>query len=112
MGLAAALAATGRTGEAFQEYQRIERHWSGFPWAYIRRGELLETSGQERAALREYRAAADLDHGDANTYFVLGFAFLRHEKQDEAIAQFQAGLALQPDQEGPRKALERLLQQQ
>jgi tetratricopeptide (TPR) repeat protein len=111
MGLAATLAATGRTGEALEEYQRIERQWSGFPWAYIRRGELLETSGQERAALREYRAAAKLDHGDANAYFVLGFAFLRYEKQDEAIAQFQAGLALDPDQEGPRKALERLLQQ-
>ena len=59
MGLAAAWR-QGQTDEALEEYKRIERAWSGFPGPIIRRGELLETLGQERAALREYRAAADL----------------------------------------------------
>ena len=111
MGLAAALAATSRTNEALDEYRRIEREWPGFPWSFIRRGELLETLGQERAALKEYRATTRTDHRDADAYFVLGFAFIRLDKQDEAIAQFQAGLALDPNREGPRKALEQLLQQ-
>ncbi len=111
MGLAAALAAVGQTNEALDEYERIERASPGFPWAFIRRGELLETLGQERAALREYRAATKSDHRDATAYFVLGYAFMRLEKPDEAIAQFQAGLALDPTREGPRKALEKLQQQ-
>ena len=65
---------------------------------------------RERDALNSYQTASALDHGDADAYFVLGFAYLRLGRDQDAISQLEAGLLLAPDREGPRSTLEKLLQ--
>lgn len=108
MGLAAALAAVGRVDEAVELFDQVSQQWPDFPWSYVRRGELLADEGRERAALKDFRAAAALEVEDPDLSFVLAFAFMELGENDEAIAQFERVLALDPGHEGVQAALDRL----
>ena len=108
MGLAQALGAVGRTAEAIALFDQISQQWPDFAWSYLRRGELLEAAGKERDALKDYRAAAGLAGEDADVSFVLGHAFMRLGENKEAVEQFQAVLAIDPNREGVKAALEKL----
>ncbi len=108
MGLAQALGAAGRTDEAVALFDQVSEQWPDFAWSYIRRGELLESAGKERDALKDYRAAVALAVEDADASFVLGHAFMRLGENKEAIEQFQAVLAIDPNREGVKAALEKL----
>ncbi|MCB0248720.1 MAG: glycosyltransferase family 39 protein [Anaerolineae bacterium] len=108
MGLAQALGAVGRTDDAVALFDQISQQWPDFAWSYVRQGELLETVGKERDALKDYRAAAALGQEDADLSFVLGFAFMRLDQRDEAIAQFEAVLSVDPNRAGVQAALDKL----
>lgn len=108
MGLAQALGAVGRTDDAVALFDQISQQWPDFAWSYVRRGELLESAGKERDALKDYNAAAALAQEDADIAFVLGFAFMRLNQRDEAIAQFEAVLAADPNRAGVQAALDKL----
>ena len=110
MGLARSLGAIGRSDEAITLFDQVSRQWPDYPWSYIRRAELLITLGRQDDALRDFRAAAMLNDNDADSHFVLGFAFLELGQEEEGIAELEAGLLLAPDREGPRNTLERLRQ--
>ena len=52
MGVAASLAALGQVNEALAEYEQIGVEWPGFPFASVRRGELLEAQDDLKARSR------------------------------------------------------------
>lgn len=108
MGLAAALAALDRVDEALAEYEQISADWPDFPFAQVRRGELLEKRGDQPAALAAYQAAVKAAPGNADAHFSLAFAYRRAGQVDEAIAELEAGLALDPGRETARQALDEL----
>lgn len=111
MALARGLAADGQTEAALDEFERISRQWPDYPWALVRRGELQEQTGDRRAAIRDFRAAVDIDPDDADVRFALAYALARDGQRSAAIKEFEAGLELDPDRDGARAALERLRQQ-
>ena len=108
MGLAQALGAAGRTDDAVALFDQVSQQWPDFAWSYVRRGELLESAGKERDALKDFRAAAALAQEDTDVAFVLGFAFMRLNQHDEAISQFEAVLAADPNRAGVQAALDKL----
>ncbi len=78
----------------------------------MRRAELLEQTGDRRAAIRDFRAAARIAPDDADVRFALAYALARDGQRNAAIEEFEAGLKLDPSRDGARAALERLQQEQ
>lgn len=109
MGVGAALTALGRVDEALAVYQQINQDLPDFPFAHVRRGELLEQRQEMAAALDAFRAAAAAAPQNADVQFTLASALRRAGLTEEAIAAFEAGLALDPDRSEARQALEELL---
>ena len=108
MGVAAALVALNRIDEAMDEYAQISVIWPEFPFAHVRRGELLEQKGDLKAALPAYEAAVLAAPDNANLHFTLAFAYRRADMKDKAIAEFEAGLKLDPNRQAAQEALQEL----
>jgi tetratricopeptide (TPR) repeat protein len=109
MGAAEALAALGHGDEALSEFGAISVDWPDFPTSYIRQGALLEAQGYVEPALAAYRAAVDAAPGNADAHFALAYALRRAGLAAEAISAFEAGLAIEPDRESARQALDALI---
>ncbi|MEZ4771390.1 MAG: tetratricopeptide repeat protein [Caldilineales bacterium] len=107
MGVAAALAALQRDDEALAEFRQISADWPDFPFARIREGMLLEEVGDLAGALDAYRLAVAIAPDNADAHFTLAYAYRRDGQLDQAIAEFEAGLALDPARTA-RQALEEL----
>ena len=75
---------------------------------YIKQGEILDELGQADQALVAYQAAVTAAPDSADALFTLGSAYRRRDRTQEAIDAFQAGLAIDPNREGPRRALTEL----
>ncbi len=108
MGVAAALAALQRSDEALAEYQQISVDWPDFPFALIRQGMLLEEQGELAYAIEAYQSAVRIAPESADAHFTLAYAYRRAEQRDLAIAEFEAGLQLDPSRDSAREALEAL----
>ncbi len=108
MGVANALAALGRVDEALAELSAIGEEWPEFPFAAIRRGALLEEQGDQAGALAAYRESVRIAPDNADTHFTLAYALRRAGLAAEAISAFEAGLAIEPDRESARQALDAL----
>lgn len=108
MGVAAALAALDRIDEALAEYQQISADWPDFPFGQLRRGALLEQRGDQAAALAAYQAATKAAPANADAHFALAYAYRRAGQVAAAIAEFEAGLTLDPGRQAARQALESL----
>ena len=108
MGAAEALAALGRVDEALAAYQQISADFPDFPFAHVKRGELLEQQQDVAAALDAFRAAVEVAPANADVQFTLAFALRRAGLVDEAITAFEAGLALDPNRQTALEALDAL----
>jgi|GEM_PF-2656071 len=109
MGVADALAALGRVDQALAELGAISLDWPDFPFVYIRQGALLEEQGAMEGALAAYREAVRIAPDNPDTHFTLGYALRRAGQRGEAIAAFEAGLALDPGRSAARQALEEII---
>ena len=89
-------------------YEQISADQPDYPFAYVRRGELLEQRGEIDAALDALRAAAAVAPENADVQFTLAYALQRAGLTDEAIAAFEAGLALDPNRQAAQEALDAL----
>lgn len=108
MTLAAALVTAGRDADASAEYTAISLRWPDFPWAHTRRGEILERTGDLPGAIQAFETAAQLAPNDPNTHLVLAYAYRHAGLREEAIASFEAALALDPERPAARRVLEEL----
>ena len=108
MGVAAALAALQRSDESLMEYEQISADWPDFPFAYIRQGMLLEERGDLANAITAYQSAVRIAPDNADAHFTLAYAYHRTGQRDQAIAEFEAGLQLDPARDGARQTLESL----
>ena len=108
MALAAALAKAGLDVEAVLEYQAISAQWPDFPWAYTRRGEILERQGDLPGAILAFEEAVRLAPDDPNPRFILAYAYRHAGMADEAIATFEAALSMDPNRSAARKVLDEL----
>lgn len=108
MTLAAALVQAGRDADALAEYAAISQRWPDFPWAYTRRGEILERTGDLPGAILAFETAVQLAPNDPNTHVVLAYAYRHAGLRDQAIASFEAALALDPERPAARRVLEEL----
>ncbi|HLY08697.1 MAG TPA: tetratricopeptide repeat protein [Planctomycetota bacterium] len=72
---------------------------------YIAVGDVLWDAGREREALVAYSSIVDLHPADVTSRMRLGELYLRRERPDEALAQFEAGLKLQPENQDLRGRL-------
>ena len=108
MGVAASLAALNRVDEALAAYEQISADQPDFPFAHIKRGELLEQQQDMDAALDAFRTAAEIAPENADVQFTLAYALRRAGLTDEAIAAFEAGLALDPGRQAAQDALDAL----
>lgn len=111
MALGVALTKMGMDKQAIDRYSSVIRRWPEFPWAYMRRAELLEKTGQTPAAVKDYRTATELAPDNADIRFAVAHAFVRAGAIEQAIAEFEVGLALDPARDAARATLERLRQQ-
>jgi tetratricopeptide (TPR) repeat protein/uncharacterized membrane protein len=112
LGLADALAALERIDEALAELAAINAQWPDFPFSRTRQGALLEDMGDMTAALAAYREAVQVAPDDSDTHFTLAYALRRAGLREEAIAAFEAGLALEPTRESAAAALDALKREQ
>ncbi len=108
MGVANALAALGRSDEALAEFEAINAQWPDFPFSRIRQGTLLEEQGDQAGALAAFGEAVNVAPDNANTHFTLAYALRRAGRIQEAIAAFEAGLALDPNRSAAQQALDDL----
>jgi tetratricopeptide (TPR) repeat protein len=108
MGVAAALKALGRVDEAIAAYEQISSEWPDFPFANVRRGELLERRDNLAGAIDAYRAAVQAAPDNADLRFTLAFALRRAGQRDDAMAELQAGLKLDPARQAAQEALQEL----
>jgi tetratricopeptide (TPR) repeat protein len=68
--------------------------------AYEQMGDLLWDAGREREAMIAYSSIVEVRPGDAGAHRKLGEIYLRRNRPDDAIAQFERGLKAAPqDQE-------------
>jgi len=109
MGVANALAALGRIDQALAELGAINLDWPDFPFSVIRQGALLEEQGHVEGALAAYREAMRIAPDNPDTHFTLAYALHRAGRRAEAIAAFEAGLALDPGRSAARQALEEIM---
>jgi tetratricopeptide (TPR) repeat protein len=109
MGAAEALAALGRSDEALAEFGAVSVDWPDFAAPYIRQGAILEEQAAGAAALAAYRTAVGVAPDSADARFTLAYALARAGQRGEALAAFEAGLALDPSRSGERQALEAIL---
>ncbi len=109
MGVAEALAALGRSDEALAEFGAVSVDWPDFAAPYIRQGALLEEQAAGAAALAAYRTAVGVAPDSADARFTLAYALARAGQRAEAMAAFEAGLALDPSRSAERQALEAIL---
>ncbi|RPH47953.1 MAG: tetratricopeptide repeat protein, partial [Planctomycetota bacterium] len=63
---------------------------------YEQMGDLLWDAGREREALIAYSSIVEVHPGDANAHRRLGEIYLRRNRPDEAVAQFERGLKASP----------------
>ncbi|MCB0248719.1 MAG: tetratricopeptide repeat protein, partial [Anaerolineae bacterium] len=89
-------------------YEQISADQPDFPFAHIKRGELLEQQQDMDAALDAFRTAAEIAPENADVQFTLAYALRRAGLTDEAIAAFEAGLALDPGRQAAQDALDAL----
>ena len=108
MGVAAALAASGRVDEALAAYDQISAEQPDFPFAHVKRGELLEQQDDVDGALAAFRTAVEVAPENADVKFTLAYALRRAGLNEEAIAAFEAGLALDPNRQAAQEALDAL----
>jgi tetratricopeptide (TPR) repeat protein len=109
MGVANALAALGRVDQALAELGAISLDWPDFPFSLIRQGALLEEQGHVEGALAAYREAVRIAPDNPDTHFTLAYALQRAGQRAEAVAAFQAGLALDPGRSAARQTLEEIM---
>ena len=76
--------------------------------AYDSLGDVALRQGQRDAADRDFRQAIALDNFDAHGHFGLGAVFEAEGRAAEALAQFRAGLAVEPRNPEALAALQRL----
>lgn len=73
--------------------------------AHRRLGHAYAFVGDEERALLHYRAAIDLQPGDAVLHEQLGWALFRLGRTDQAIGAYQRAIALAPNEPSPRQLL-------
>ena len=107
MGVAAALAALQRNEKALTEYEQISADWPDFPFAYIRQGFCLRSGATwptpSRPTSRPSRFARQ-----RRRPLHAGLCLPRTGQLEQAVADFEAGLALDPSRESARQALDEL----
>lgn len=108
MGVGNAFAALQRKDEALAEFRAISADWPDFPFARVRQGALLEDMGDVEGALAAYREAVRVAPDNADLHFTLAYALRRAGQRDQAIAAFEAGLALEPGRSAAQQALDEL----
>jgi tetratricopeptide (TPR) repeat protein len=95
----------GRSQQALLQYQAISRLAPEYPFAYIKQGEILDELGEQDQALNAYLAAVQAAPGSADAWFTLASVYRKRDLTQEAIEALQAGLAIDPNRDGPRRAL-------
>ena len=60
-------------------------------------GQAYEDLGQEDAAERRYKRGIEVDPQSATSYFYLAELYRKQDKLDDAIANFQKALELDPE---------------
>jgi len=78
---------------------------SRIPFVYLELSKVLWKTGEKEAALREARAAIDLDRSFAPSHYQLGVLLWQRSEFDEAIQCQHTALALDKDSPTPRLAL-------
>jgi tetratricopeptide (TPR) repeat protein len=73
--------------------------------AHRRLGHAYAFVGDEERALLHYRAAIDLQPGDAVLHEQLGWALFRLGRTDQAVGAYQRAIALAPNDPSPRQLL-------
>jgi tetratricopeptide (TPR) repeat protein len=68
-------------------------------------GDLLWESGREREALVAYSSIVEIKPGEAASHEQLGLIYMRRNRPEEALAQFERGLKLAPKNESLKARL-------
>ena len=105
MALGNAYRQAARPQQALAQYQMINRLAPSYPFAYVKQGEILDELGQADQALAAYQAAVQAAPDSADAWFTLASVYRRRDRTQEAIEALQTGLAIDPNREGPRRAL-------
>ena len=95
--LAAALAAAGRTQEAFSHYAEAARLNPNDALMQNNFGVALAREGMTDEAIARYRQAIQMDPNYADAYNNLGAALTGQEKFAEAVSNLSQAVALNPD---------------
>jgi len=92
-----ALAASGRTEEAIQQYRRSLQLKPDYPAAYRNLSSLLVSMGRVDEAIQQYEQALRLRPNDGKAHNNLGLALAGLGRSAEAIDHYQKALLLKPD---------------
>jgi hypothetical protein len=107
--LGLALAASGRTGEALDQYRETLRIERAYPAAHYQLGVLFEREGRIEEAKREYQRELKKFPGNGYAHNNLGVMLSRLGDHDASVHHLRQALRLLPDQELVRDNLDRVL---
>jgi tetratricopeptide (TPR) repeat protein len=100
----------GRVSEAEDQFRDSIRNEPNV-LAYDFLGEIDTRRGALEAAERDFRNALSLDETDSNAHFGLGYVFTAAGRNGEALSQYEAGLARDPNNARALAAVRKLRQQ-
>jgi tetratricopeptide (TPR) repeat protein len=95
--LAAALAASGHSVRAREQFEIAIRLRPDFPEAYLGMAMTLSDLGDESGALGYLERAAQQTPSSAQVHAMLARIYAERGRNEEAIAQYRAALAVQPN---------------
>jgi Flp pilus assembly protein TadD len=104
------LVAEGRTAEAEEQFRAsLDSEPNAIAYDFL--GMLAIRRGATQAAEQSFRAALSLDESDSNAHFGLGYIYKAAGRKTEALSQYQAGLAGDPNNVQALVAVRQLEQQ-
>jgi len=83
---------------ALDEFKQILQKDPDSAPAHVLSGEALDGLGKTPEAIAEFQAAANAAPREPNVHFGLGYLYWKSHQYDDATREFQAELALDPDQ--------------
>jgi len=95
----------GEFGQARREYRTVLALHPDNVDAYLGLAYLSFMQGQWELSLAHYLRASQLNPNSADVHYGLGRVYLELERVDEAIAEFQKTLTLEPSFEDARDSL-------
>jgi Tfp pilus assembly protein PilF len=104
------LMSEGRPNEAEEQF-RASNNSQPNALAYDFLGMLEIRSNAMQAAERDFQAALSLAESDSNAHFGLGYIYQAAGRKTEALSEFQAGLAADPNNAQALAALRQIQQQ-